>query len=340
MKKSKLIMIVSALMLLALFIFPLWNIALEAPQYPDPIGMNIWINKITDQEPNDIKNINLMNHYVGMKEIPEDLPEFEIFPPVVIGMTVLGLIIGFLGKRKLYVAWFVIMAILGTAGMYDFYLWEYDYGHNLSETAAIKFMDEAGKPMAYQPPLIGNATILNFVAKSWPQAGAYFLFAGMLMSLVAFYVDKKRIGSVMRNLLLLLGLSFTLLACEIKPAEINYGADGCSFCTMTIVDNQHAAQLVSDKGKVFKYDAIECMLNDLKARSENEIGMLLVNDYNTPGELVNALEATYLISESIPSPMGAFLSAGVDSGQMASLKEVGGGDLYTWTSLKKKFQAD
>lgn len=191
MKKSKILMITGAIFLLALFFFPLWNIALEAPQYPDSIGMDIWINKITDQEPNDIKNINLMNHYVGMKDIPAEMEEFKIFPPVVITMAVLGLIIGFLGKRKLYLVWFVVMSMLGAAGMYDFYLWEYDYGHNLSEHAAIKFLDADGDPMAYQPPLIGNATILNFVAKSWPRAGAYFLFTGMLLSVVAFFVDKK-----------------------------------------------------------------------------------------------------------------------------------------------------
>lgn len=184
-------MMTGAIFLLALFLFPIWNIALEAPQYPDSIGMNIWINKITDQEPNDIKNINLMNHYVGMKDIPEEMEEFKIFPPVVITMAVLGLIIGFLGKRKLYLVWFVVMSMLGAAGMYDFYLWEYDYGHNLSEQAAIKFLDADGDPMAYQPPLIGNATILNFVAKSWPRTGAYFLFAGMLLSVVAFFVDKN-----------------------------------------------------------------------------------------------------------------------------------------------------
>ena len=184
-------MIIGALMLLSLFIFPLWNISLEAPQYPDSIGMNIWINKITDQEPNDIKNINLMNHYVGMKEIPEHMEEFKIFPPVIIVMTILGVIVGFLGKRKLYLAWFIVMALLGTAGMYDFYLWEYDYGHSLSPQAAIKFMDDQGNPMAYQPPLIGNATILNFVAKSWPMTGAYLMFSGMFLSIIAFFVDKR-----------------------------------------------------------------------------------------------------------------------------------------------------
>ena len=192
MKLSKVIMIVGALLILALFVFPLWRITLEAPQYPDPIGMDIWINKITDKEPNDIKNMNIMNHYVGMKEIPTHMPEFDIFPPVIIGMSILGIIIGFLGKRSLYLTWFVIMSVLGTIGMYDFYLWEYDYGHNLSEQAAIKFMDADGNPMAYQPPLIGSETILNFIARSWPHTGAYFLFVGMMLSIVAFYVDRKR----------------------------------------------------------------------------------------------------------------------------------------------------
>jgi len=184
-------MIVGALLLLALFVFPLWNISLEAPQYPDSIGMYIWINKITDQQPNDIKNINLMNHYVGMKPIPEHMPEFDLFPIVVGTMSLLGVIVGFLGYRKLYITWFIIMAILGTIGMYDFYLWEYDYGHNLDEHAAIKFMDAKGEPLAYQPPLIGNELILNFVARSWPVTGAYLLFLGMGLSVVAFFVDKK-----------------------------------------------------------------------------------------------------------------------------------------------------
>ena len=184
-------MIIGAILLLALFFFPLWRITLEAPQYPEPIGMDIWINKITDKEPNDIKNINLMNHYVGMKDIPEHLPEFDLFPYVIGIMSFLGLVVGFLGKRKLYVTWLVIMAVLGTIGMYDFYLWEYEYGHNLNPQAAIKFMDADGSPMAYQPPLIGNEIILNFIARSWPQTGAYFLFTGMFLSLVAFFVDKK-----------------------------------------------------------------------------------------------------------------------------------------------------
>lgn len=191
MKKSQILMILGAILVAALFVFPMWNITLEAPQYPEPIGMDIWITKIADHNPNDVKNINLMNHYVGMKEIPEHIPEFEIFPWVVGVMVVLGIIFGFIGNHKLFLVWFIMMALLGIAGMYDFYLWEYDYGHSLDPKAAIKFTNPDGSPMAYQPPLIGSKLILNFKAISLPMIGAYFLFAGMITSVVAFFVGKK-----------------------------------------------------------------------------------------------------------------------------------------------------
>ena len=191
MKRSKITMLIGALLLLSLFVFPMWGIILKAPQYPVPIGMNIWINKITDKNPNDIQNINIMNHYVGMEKIPEFIPEFRIFPPIVLFMSALGILFAFMGKRSLFLLWFILMIMLGTAGMYDFYLWEYDYGHNLKENAAIKFTDEKGEPMAYQPPLIGSKMILNFEAISMPRLGAYLLFLGMALSLVAFRMNKK-----------------------------------------------------------------------------------------------------------------------------------------------------
>lgn len=184
-------MILGALLLTPLFFLPMWNITLEAPQYPEPIGMDIHINKFADAKPNDIKNINIMNHYVGMKDIPEVIPEFTIFPYFAIGMIILGVIIGFIGKRKLYLVWFGIMLVLGSIALYDFYLWEYEYGHDLKETAAIKFTDKTGAPMAYQPPLIGNKMILNFKAKSWPRSAAYLLFLGMGLSVYAYFKDKK-----------------------------------------------------------------------------------------------------------------------------------------------------
>jgi hypothetical protein len=184
-------MFLGAIMVGGLFVWPMWNITLQAPQYPIPIGMDIYISRFEGANPNDIKNINIMNHYVGMKEIPELIPEFDIFPYVAIGMISLGIVFGLIGDPRLYMFWFVLMVILGTIAMYDFYLWEYDYGHELKENAAIKFMDAEGQPMAYQPPLIGAKMILNFKAISMPRLGAYSLFLGMGLAVVAFFQSRK-----------------------------------------------------------------------------------------------------------------------------------------------------
>ena len=186
-------MLVGVLLLLPLYFLPLWNITLEAPQYPVPLGMDIHINKLADTNPHDIKNINLMNHYVGMKYIPDHLKEFDLFPYIVGFMILFGLIIGIKKWRRFYLVWFIMMVLFGIAGMYDFYLWELDYGNSLDPAAAIKFTNPDGSPMAYQPPLFGSKTILNFVAHSYPRSGAYLMFVGMFLSLLAFFRAKKEI---------------------------------------------------------------------------------------------------------------------------------------------------
>lgn len=184
-------MLLAALLPLALFIFPLWNITLEAPQYPIPLGMNIHINDFADANPHDIKNINLMNHYVGMKYIPDAIPEFKIFPAGILITTVIGLLIAFRGNYKWFMFWFILMIILCSAGLYDFYLWEHDYGHDLDPKAIMKFTNPDGTAMGFQPPLFGSKDILNFKAHSYPRLGAYFLGLGIAASLIAYLVGKK-----------------------------------------------------------------------------------------------------------------------------------------------------
>ncbi len=184
-------MLVGVLLLFGLFVFPLWNITLEAPQYPTPLGMDIHINKFTDTHEFDIKNINLMNHYVGMMYIPETIPEFKIFPVVVGIMIGLGVVFAFIGKHKLFLIWFVLMTVLGIAGIYDFYLWEYEYGHNLDPKAIMNFKNPDGSPMGFQPPLFGSKDILNFTAHSYPRTGAILMFIGMFLTFVAFFVGRR-----------------------------------------------------------------------------------------------------------------------------------------------------
>jgi copper chaperone NosL len=140
----------------------------------------------------------------------------------------------------------------------------------------------------------------------------------------------------------ILGISIlTLLlvtSCKVEPEKINYGEDGCHFCKMTIVDNQHASQLVTAKGKVYKYDAIECLINDLKKRDSTEVGMLLVNDYSNPGELISAESATFIISEGIPSPMGAFLSGFSTKEAAEKVISENGGTLYNWQTVRRQIK--
>jgi len=186
MKLSKILMLAAAILPLLLFVFPMWNITLEAPQYPIPLGINISVNSMEGAHEGDIQNIDLMNHYVGMKKLPTEMIEFEVFPIVVIIMSILGIIIALLGKKKLFLAWFFVFVILGTAGMYDFYLWLYDYGHNLDPHAAIKMPGQA-----YMPPVFGTKQILNFTAHSYPMLGSILLFVGMMLAPVAYLRGRK-----------------------------------------------------------------------------------------------------------------------------------------------------
>lgn len=124
-----------------------------------------------------------------------------------------------------------------------------------------------------------------------------------------------------------------LVSCSVKPQPIVYGTDGCHFCRMTIVDQQHAAQMVTKKGKVFKFDAVECMVNHLKELDSNSIALYLCNFYTEPGKLIDATEATFLISDGIPSPMGEFLTAFNTTSGAELEQQKHGGNLFTWNEL-------
>ena len=189
-KSSRIIILISALSLIILFFVPLWNISLEAPQYPEGLGMEIWINKITG----DLNTINGLNHYIGMKTIqPDSIQELKLMPFIIGFIILTGALVSLFNKRLLLLTWIVIIVIAGIAGLYDFWKWEYDYGHNLDPTAAIKV-----EGMNYQPPLIGSKQLLNFTATSMPDTGGYIIFAaGMITILVLIYEYKfKRTQNV------------------------------------------------------------------------------------------------------------------------------------------------
>jgi hypothetical protein len=110
-------------------------------------------------------------------------------------MAALGVLIGilgFLGKVNAwwFLGWFGLMSILGILGMYDFNAWLTDYGTNLDPRAIMKMTNLDGTPMSYKPPLFGHQKMLNFDVDSFPSLGAYLMFAGMLLTITAFFVGK------------------------------------------------------------------------------------------------------------------------------------------------------
>lgn len=137
--------------------------------------------------------------------------------------------------------------------------------------------------------------------------------------------------------LFLFALTMSLFSCSKEPQAIVYGNDACHYCQMTIVDKIHGAEIVTDKGKVFKFDAAECLIRYKNELDQIEEYQFLSNYFETPEEFVSVEEATFLISENLPSPMGAFLTAFKTEEAAIEVKKEKGGNLYNWAELQAQF---
>lgn len=182
-----LLALASALLLFALPL-PLWRIRLIAPQYPEGLGMDIHARTVRGAKEHDLENINNLNHYIGMKTIePEEITELRVIPWLIGGLGVAGFIVALVGRRSFLLVWLAAFLVLGLVGMWDFWHWEYDYGHNLDfEHAIIKVPG-----MTYQPPLIGSKQLLNFTATSWPATGAILLGVAFVLGAIASFVGRR-----------------------------------------------------------------------------------------------------------------------------------------------------
>jgi copper chaperone NosL len=179
---------VAALLLALVYVTPLWKIDLLAPQYPEGVGMRIWVNDIRGARPADLQSINGLNHYVGMAVIdPANFPELRYMPWVVAGLIGLGLLVALLGKRPLLYGYAALFAGLAALGLFRFQQWGYNYGHTLDPTAAIKIPGAA-----YDPPVIGVKKILNFTAMSWPDIGGIAAFVAGGLIFLAVVLEWRR----------------------------------------------------------------------------------------------------------------------------------------------------
>ena len=146
----------------------------------------------------------------------------------------------------------------------------------------------------------------------------------------------------MKKLSFITLLSFTLLmsSCSTGPEPIAYGHDGCAYCEMTIMDQRYGTELVTNKGKIFKFDSVECLVRYLKegAVEMKDVKLLLLTPFNLPETLEDASHSYILHSQGMPSPMGMFLTAFKDESTAKKFQQKNGGTIYTWQELLDNFE--
>lgn len=112
------------------------------------------------------------------------------------------------------------------------------------------------------------------------------------------------------KILLSFFVAICALACTPEVEPIRYGAENCAHCMMTISDRRFGAELLTQKGRVYKFDAVECLaaFHIENANTGHTVHSLWITDFSNPGTLINAETATYLRSTTLKSPMGLYLS--------------------------------
>lgn len=325
--------------LVAVFFLPVWRIDLFAPQYPEGLTMYIWINNITGQ----VDIINGLNHYIGMKHINVDMfPEFKFLPYVVGFFMVLGMIVAVTGRRKFLFYYLILTVIGGILAMADFYKWGYNYGHDLDRTAPIQVPG-----LSYQPPLVGHKRLLNFDAYSFPDIGGWIVIGAAGLAFTVWFVEwyrqrkaVKKLRAVTKVAVAASILTLFLSSCSTKPQPFKYGSDVCDHCKMTIIDPKFGGEIITKKGKAYKFDDIVCMATFLKSSEikEDQILQKVVVNYSKQNDFVDVDKAFFLVSPALKSPMAGNSAAFISNAEAEKVKTSTPGEIQRWKDLYEKTQ--
>lgn len=322
--------------LIAVFFLPAWRIDLFAPQYPEGLKMNIWINGLSGE----VDIINGLNHYIGMKKISVDMfPEFKFLPYVVGFYMLLGMLVAITGKRKLLSLYLILTLIGGALAMYDFYSWGYDYGHNLDPNAPIQVKD-----LSYQPPLFGHKRLLNFDAYSYPDVGGWVVIAAAGLAFAVWFFEWYKIrkaGKLRAPAIVVFSMMVLLNSCSAKPEPFKYGKDNCHTCKMGIIDPKYGGETITKKGKVYKFDDVICMVRFLKSETleEKDIQQNVVINFEKANDFIDVKVASFFVSARLKSPMGSNAAAFADKGAAEKFKiNNNDGEILTWQQAYDRIQ--
>ena len=181
------LLVLAFLLLVPSYLVPLYDMTMFAPQYPDGLRLHIYSYKLDGgNHGQDIKEVNLLNHYIGMKDLSTDeFSEFKWMPFVIGVLGLLFLRSAVLGKVSHVVDVLVLYVYFGLFSLWSFAYKMYWYGHNLAPTASVKVSP-------FTPPIFGYEKLANFEVYSYPGLGSYALVAIALVLLVALYLGGRQ----------------------------------------------------------------------------------------------------------------------------------------------------
>lgn len=327
-KCARILIALAALILVGAIFLPIWQIQLTAPQYPEGLILKINANGIAG----DVDVVNGLNHYIGMRTLhSKDFFEFTLLPYIIGSLVLLGFITTMVNKKAFYYTYIALFMLVAIVSMLDFYKWEYNYGHNLDPDAAIQVPG-----MYYQPPLIGYKQLLNFGAYSIPDIGGWlFVGAGVLLFVSWLVILRpKWIGFKSSKTVVAAIIMLSFQSCSTRPEPIKYGSNACDFCKMTIMDNKFANEWITDKGKIFKFDDVHCLLSFRK--TDKSKGAAFINDYNGKKELINANKLLLVKSDVLKAPMGGHIAAFVDRSSAEEFLKSNAGIVLSWQQLDEE----
>jgi hypothetical protein len=178
----RVLLVLAFLLVIPTYLTPLYDMTMFAPQYPDGLRLHIYSYKLVGGNGGqDLKEINVLNHYIGMKDLAaEDFTEFKWLPFVVGIFGLLFLRASVMGRMTHLVDVLVLYLYFGAFALWSFAYKMYWYGHNLNPSAPVRVPP-------FTPPLFGYKKLANFEVYSYPAIGSYAL-AGVALCLVLAFV--------------------------------------------------------------------------------------------------------------------------------------------------------
>lgn len=180
------LLVLAMLLLLPALMSPLWRLTMFAPQYQEGLRLDIYSYKLEGgHHGQDTKEINLLNHYIGMKDlVAEDFKEFLWLPFAIGAFGLLFLRAVVLGSVGQLIDLTVLFVYFSGFSMWSFAYKLWSYGHNLDPTAAVKIPP-------FMPPLIGGKQLANFEVYSYPAPASYALGGAALMLFLALFLSWR-----------------------------------------------------------------------------------------------------------------------------------------------------